>query len=148
MSKNFADRAYKMLFDRISNGDLRPSVPLDIPRIAGELKMSITPVRDAIKRLEADGLVEVIPRSGTFVRHFTIQDLIRGYELVEALDGMAGYMLAERVGGGIVDGGELEALLTPIVDEMEANLAREHARKWGNWTPASTRSSSICARTP
>jgi len=130
MTRNFSDKAYEALRDRIINGGLRPSAPLDIHRIASEFEMSITPVRDAIKRLEADGLVEVIPRSGTFVRHFTIQDLIRGYELVEALDGMAGYLLAERVAAGDVDGRELEGLLTPLVDRMEENLERDQARIW------------------
>ncbi|MEO9340857.1 GntR family transcriptional regulator [Mesorhizobium sp. SB112] len=130
MSRNYSDKAYESLLEQVISGGLRPSAPLDIHRIASELKMSVTPVRDAIKRLEADGLVEVIPRSGTFVRHFTIQDLIRGYELVEALDGMAGYLLAERVNAGVVDAGEVEALLTSLVDEMEANLAQDQARKW------------------
>ncbi|WP_269065130.1 GntR family transcriptional regulator [Rhizobium sp. GN54] len=131
MARHFSNKAYETLLERIINGGLRPSVPLDIHQIADELDMSITPVRDAIKRLEADGLVEVIPRSGTFVRHFTLQDLIRGYELVEALDGMAGYLLAERVSAGVVDADELRATLTPLVDEMEANLGQEQARKWG-----------------
>ena len=130
MTRNFSDKAYEALRDRIINGGLRPSAPLDIHRIASEFEMSITPVRDAIKRLEADGLVEVIPRSGTFVRHFTIQDLIRGYELVEALDGMAGYLLAERVAAGDVDGQELETRLTPLVNRMEDNLERDQARTW------------------
>lgn len=130
MTRNYSDKAYETLRDRIINGGLRPSAPLDIHRIASEFEMSITPVRDAIKRLEADGLVEVIPRSGTFVRHFTIQDLIKGYELVEALDGMAGYLLAERVAAGDVDGQGLEALLTPLVDRMEENLDRDQARIW------------------
>ena len=131
MARHFSNKAYETLLERIINGGLRPSVPLDIHQIADELDMSITPVRDAIKRLEADGLVEVIPRSGTFVRHFTLQDLIRGYELVEALDGMAGYLLAERVSAGVVDADELKAMLTPLVNEMEANLGQEQARKWG-----------------
>ena len=131
MAKNFSDKAFEALQARIINGGLRPSTPLDIHRIASELEMSVTPVRDALKRLEAAGLVEVIPRSGTFVRHYTIQDLIRGYELVEALDGMAGYLLAERVSAGVVDGAELDGVLAPLVDEMEQNLAQDQARKWG-----------------
>ena len=63
-------------------------------------------------------------------RQFHLQDLIKGYELVEALDGMAGYLLAERVAAGDVDGQELEALLTPLVDRMEENLDRDQARIW------------------
>jgi len=132
MARNFSDKAYEILRDRIINGGLRPSAPLDVHRIATDLEMSITPVRDAIKRLEADGLVEVIPRSGTFVRYFTMQDLIRGYELVEALDGMAGYLLAERVNAGVVDGPKLASVLTPLVDEMAQNLAQDQARVWAN----------------
>lgn len=130
MAKNYSDKAYETLLERVLSGDLRPSTPLDIHRIAQELDMSVTPVRDAIKRLEADGLVEVIPRSGTFVRHFTIQDLIRGYELVEALEGMAGYLVAEKVSAGITDRTEIDALLSPLVDQMEARLSLEQVREW------------------
>lgn len=130
MAQNFSQKAYEILRDRITNGEMRQAAPLDIHRIAADLEMSITPVRDAIKKLESEGLVEIIPRSGTFVRHYTIQDLIRGYELVEALDGMAGYLLAERVHSGEVEATGLEALLTPLVDEMEQNLSRDQVRKW------------------
>lgn len=130
MTQSFSEKAYKTLRDRIIRGELRASAPLDIHRIATELEMSVSPVRSALKSLEADGLVEVIPRSGTYVRDFTIQDLIYGYELVEALDGMAGYLLAERVGTNDIDGAEIVAKLTPLVDEMEQNLDREQVRKW------------------
>lgn len=130
MAKNYSDKAYETLLERVISGGLRPSTPLDIHRIANELEMSVTPVRDAIKRLEADGLVEVIPRSGTFVRHFTIQDLIRGYELVEALEGMAGYLVAERVNAGIIDKAEIDALLSPLIDQMEERLSLEQVREW------------------
>ncbi|GEN26010.1 GntR family transcriptional regulator [Halomonas cupida] len=130
MTHNFSEKAYNTLWERIVSGELRASAPIDIPRIANELEMSVAPVRNAIKRLEADGLVAVIPRSGTYVRDFTIQDLIYGYELVEALDGMAGYLVAERVAANDIDGLELEVRLTSLVDEMEQNLAREHVRQW------------------
>lgn len=130
MAQNFSELAYNTLRDRIVRGDLRASAPLDIHRIATELEMSVSPVRSAIKSLEADGLVEVIARSGTYVRDFTIQDLIHGYELVEALDGMAGYLLAERVGAKEIDEVKLESKLTSLVDEMEQNLDREQVRKW------------------
>ncbi|MDR5907756.1 GntR family transcriptional regulator [Franzmannia qiaohouensis] len=130
MASSFSEKAYNTLRDRIISGELRASTPLDIHRIATELEMSVSPVRDAIKKLESDELVVIIPRSGTYVRDFTIEDLIRGYELVEALDGMAGYLVAERVSENEVDGGELEAKLISLVDEMEQNLEREQVRKW------------------
>jgi DNA-binding GntR family transcriptional regulator len=103
-----------------------------VHKLAADMDMSITPVRDAIKKLETDGLVEVIPRSGSFVRHYTIEDLIKGYELVEGLDGMAGYLLAEKVASGEVESAQITALLTPLVDEMEQNLSRDKVRHWGD----------------
>lgn len=130
MAQNFASKAYETLLDKIITGGLRPATPLDVHKLAAEMDMSITPVRDAIKKLETDGLIEVIPRSGSFVRHYTIEDLIKGYELVEGLDGMAGYLLAEKVSAGDIAGAEIDALLTPLVDEMEQNLARDQVRKW------------------
>ncbi|GHE23024.1 GntR family transcriptional regulator [Halomonas urumqiensis] len=130
MARNFSEKAYNTIRERIISGKLRPSAPLDIHCIATELEMSVSPVRDAIKKLEADELVVIIPRSGSYVRDFTIPDLIKGYELVESLDGMAGYLVAERVSMNDVDGLELEAKLTPLVDEMEQNLERENVRKW------------------
>lgn len=132
MVKNFSRKAYKILQDEIMNGTLRAGSPLNTHRIAAELEMSITPVRDAIKKLEADGLVEVIPRSGTFVRYYTIEDLIKGYELVEGLDGMAGYLVAEKVKAGEIESTQIEALLTPLVDEMERNLSRDQVRTWAD----------------
>lgn len=132
MAQNFSKKAYEILQDQIINGTLRAGTPLDVHRIAAEMAMSITPVRDAIKKLEADGLVEVLPRSGTFVRHYTIEDLIKGYELVEGLDGMAGYLLAEKVKAGAVAGVEVDAILSPLVDEMERNLSREQVRIWAD----------------
>lgn len=130
MAQTISRKAYDILQDQIMNGVLRAGAPLDIHRITADMEMSITPVRDAIKKLEADGLVEVIPRSGTFVRHYTIEDLIKGYELVEGLDGMAGYLLAEKVKAGTVAGIEVDAILTPLVDEMDRNLSREQVRTW------------------
>jgi DNA-binding GntR family transcriptional regulator len=130
MAQNFSRKAYEILLDRIVTGGLRPATPLDVHKLATELDMSITPVRDALKKLETDGLVEVIPRSGSFVRHYTIEDLIKGYELVEGLDGMAGYLLAEKVAAGEINGAEITACLSPLVDEMEQNLSRDQVRAW------------------
>lgn len=132
MAQNFSRKAYEILQDQIMNGALRAGTPLDTHRIAAEMEMSITPVRDAIKKLEADGLVEVIPRSGTFVRHYTIEDLIKGYELVEGLDGMAGYLVAEKVKAGKIEGAQIEARLTPLMNEMAQNLSRDQVRTWAD----------------
>ncbi len=132
MAHLYCDKAYDALLQMIISEKLLPSVSLDLSKLAAELDMSITPVRDAIKRLEAEGMVEVIPRCGTFVRHFTLQDLIRCYEFAEAIEGMAGYLLTERIKLKAINVTELNTL-DALILKMEKNLAREDARKWGDY---------------
>lgn len=132
MDKSLSDRAYDALLESILSGSLRPSTPVDIGAFAARLNMSVTPVRMALKQLESDGLVEILPRRGTFVKHLTIRNLITSYELVEGLEGMAGYLTAERVKEGLLGAREVEAVLAPYIVEMEAHLEPSSMRIWAH----------------
>ena len=123
------DKAYDALLQMIISQEILPSTPLDLSKIAAQLDMSTTPVRDAVKQLEAEGMVEMIPRYGTFVKHFTIKDLIQIYEFTEAIEGMAGYLLAERNAGGKMPIEEL-AQLDELIIKMEESLAKGKTRQW------------------
>src|SRR5262245_40128368 len=52
-----------------------PGAQLNMRRLAAELGISVTPVKDAVRRLQADGLVVTRPRQGIFVSTLTGQDL-------------------------------------------------------------------------
>ena len=80
------ERAYAHVQRRIASGDLRPETPLSEVLLAKELKMSRTPVREALSQLVSEGLLEQTANRGTLVAQFRRQDITELYELREALE--------------------------------------------------------------
>jgi DNA-binding GntR family transcriptional regulator len=80
------DRVHQRLWDWILSGRLQPGDWLRIQEIARTLKVSDTPIREALIRLQQSGLVETIPHVGTRVRRFTRQDIEESFDLREALE--------------------------------------------------------------
>lgn len=74
------------LVRRIVSGELEPGERLVETRIAEEYGTSQAPVREALRELEAIGMVETKPRRGTFVRHFIQQTLRESYVVRAALE--------------------------------------------------------------
>jgi DNA-binding GntR family transcriptional regulator len=75
----------------ILNLDFAPGSQLQVDEFSGELEVSRTPVREALLRLQKDGLVDVVPRVGFFVTKFAARDLEELYELREILESRAVY---------------------------------------------------------
>ncbi len=84
------------------------------------MKVIITPVREALKRLEKDGLVEIIPNNGAIVITFTLRDIIELYDLRRQLECLAVELLAERTNEKLL--GELGE----ICDESDSYLKKEN----------------------
>lgn len=61
------DVVYDSLRDKILNLELKPGTPLSFSTLSSLYKVSISPIRDALKRLDTEGLVEIKPQSGTYV---------------------------------------------------------------------------------
>jgi DNA-binding GntR family transcriptional regulator len=95
-SVSLADRAYLALREEILRGQLRPGTPLSRRRLAGEMRMSVVPVTEALQRLEGDGLVETRARAGTRVRVPSEKDVRELYEVREALETQSARLFAER----------------------------------------------------
>ena len=74
------------LVRRIVSGELEPGTRLVETKIAEEYGTSQAPVREALRELEAIGMVETKPRRGTFVRHFIQQTLRESYVVRAALE--------------------------------------------------------------
>ena len=68
-----SERIYGALRQRIMRCEIAPGATLDASEIAQEYEVSKTPVRDAMQRLAADGLVTILPRSGYRVAPITFQ---------------------------------------------------------------------------
>jgi GntR family transcriptional regulator, rspAB operon transcriptional repressor len=93
---SLADTAYVAIRETILRGQLRPGSALSRRRLAEELGMSVLPVTDALRRLEADRLVESRPRAGTRVRMPGARDIRDLYELREALESQSARLFATR----------------------------------------------------
>jgi DNA-binding GntR family transcriptional regulator len=72
---SFADRAYLAIRDKLIMLDIRPNDAIVESELAAELRFGRTPVREALKRLEADRLVVSYPRRGTFATGVDVADL-------------------------------------------------------------------------
>jgi DNA-binding GntR family transcriptional regulator len=93
---SLAERAYHAVRETILRGQLPPGTPLSRRRLARDLRMSVIPVTEALRRLENDGLVETRARAGTRVRVPTDQDVRELYEVREALEAQSARLFAER----------------------------------------------------
>lgn len=83
------DRAYLAIKGEILSNRLEPGAILPIHRFTGEMKLSRTPVREAILRLQREGFVEVRPRLGTIVAHLDLRRLREMYHVRSVLEGEA-----------------------------------------------------------
>ncbi len=91
------EKAYAEIRRRILNGELSAEAPLSEYQLAAELGLSRTPVREAVKRLESEGLLQSIPNRGTFVAELTARDISEIYQVREQLEGFAARITAERM---------------------------------------------------
>src|SRR5579863_5046974 len=94
--RTLADRAFAALHDAIVAGHLAPGERLPIEELGVALGMSAMPIREALRRLDAAGLVENIPHRGARVTELSIADLAEVYEARLALEPLAVSRAAER----------------------------------------------------
>ncbi len=89
-----ADAVYDVLRQSIVDGELKPGMRLRSDALAMKLRVSRTPVREALRKLEAECLVTRSGRTGLVVRALTEQDLTELFYVREALEGMSARLAA------------------------------------------------------
>jgi DNA-binding GntR family transcriptional regulator len=113
-----ADAVYSTLRHCIVLGDLAPGARLLSDGLATSLGVSRTPVREALRKLEAEGLVEASPRLGLVVREISETDLSEIFAVREALEAAAARLAAEN--GTSVEVANIRELL----EDMDAASQR------------------------
>ena len=81
---------------RIIAGEILPEVNISELALAEEFGVSRTPVREAFKQLQTEGLIEIRPRVGTFVTTPSRREITELFEMKELLEGAAARLLAQR----------------------------------------------------
>jgi len=85
------------LREAIRNGVLQPGERLMEIQLAEELGVSRTPVREAVRKLELEGYVIMMPRRGTYVADLSIRDINEVFEIRTSLESLASGLAAERI---------------------------------------------------
>jgi DNA-binding GntR family transcriptional regulator len=91
-----SQHAYRRLRDAIQDGSLKPGQRVMEIEMAGWLNVSRTPVRDAMRRLEAEGMLAHEPRNGLVVARLDRQAVMELYAMREVLEGTAARLCARH----------------------------------------------------
>jgi DNA-binding GntR family transcriptional regulator len=94
---NLSERAYFRIKKMISDYRFSPGSRLNVEQLARDLGTSRTPVWEAVRRLEQEGLVKNIPNRGVFLVELTRQAAIELYTVREVLEGMAARLAVQRI---------------------------------------------------
>ena len=91
-----SEKAYHLIKDKIITLELAPSTVIDEQALMKELGLGRTPIREALQRLNAEGLVHIVPRRGMFVTDISITDLQKVFEVRTVLAGFSARLAAQR----------------------------------------------------
>jgi len=118
------DEVAARLRERIFAGELPPGSFLDETRLAEELSISRTPLREALKVLTVEGLVRHEPRRGCFVNQVTEQDLDEIFPVLALLEGRCAYEAAQHASDA--DLATLEALHVKLQKHAKAKRINDY----------------------
>jgi DNA-binding GntR family transcriptional regulator len=121
-----AEAVYGEIRRRILSGVLEPAAPLNQEALAPEFGVSVTPVREAVRRLEAEGLVRFQAHKSVIVAPLSHDELRENYDLRLMLDPYAASLATSRVSADELDEIEARAGAPPSDDPFE-QVALNHA---------------------
>lgn len=113
------DKAYQTIRDGIMSGTYPPGAHLTAQDLAAASGLSRTPVREAMRRLHAEGLIRIIPNRGAFVASWSEEDVEQYFDIVVLLESFAAEQAARHVSEA-----EL-AELRGMVEEMDRLVASD-----------------------
>ncbi|MGQ9681673.1 MAG: GntR family transcriptional regulator [Anaerolineae bacterium] len=122
------EQAYELLRAAILAGRFLPGQRLNVNHLAHELRVSPMPVRAALSRLAADGLVDIQPRRGTFVARFGAADVREVFQLRRIIE-CAALERLDRLTDSVV--AEMERIVAESASLIDGQRFRDYARYVG-----------------
>lgn len=96
-SRRFStEEVYLLLRSKLLTLEFKPGQLLSEKEIVSHFKLSRTPVRQALLKMELDGIIEIIPRKGAFIKFLSMKDIKEVYQIRKALEGMAARLATEN----------------------------------------------------
>ena len=118
------DEATRLIRDMILAGTLKGGTRLGQVELARQMGISRTPLREALMRLEQEGLIAMLPQGGLRVVELDAEGAIELYEIREVLDGLAARLAAMRTGN------EGLKALEGHLKKMEGAMKSGNAHNW------------------
>lgn len=122
---SLVDRAYAEIKQRIMDNTYQPNLQVYEQELALQLGMSRTPVREALIRLEQEGLLEIVPRRGMRVVPVSPSDMRDIYEVITCLEAQAAGRLAARKPSRA----EIQVMIDDV-EAMDSALAKKDLESW------------------
>ena len=97
-----SSQIYRVLKDMIANYRFSPGSRLNIEMLAKEFGVSRTPIWEAVRRLEQEGLLNNIPNRGVFMVEMTLPMALQLYQVREVLEGLAGKLAVNNINDNIL----------------------------------------------
>lgn len=120
-SNNNTEKAYQYIYELILSGEKKQGEPISEMEIAGSLNISRSPVREALKLLEMQGLIVHFQNRGTFVAEISRKDVAEIFQLRILLE-----LEALKTAAGIMDEAILDRLKADIENLNENSTAKEY----------------------
>jgi DNA-binding GntR family transcriptional regulator len=109
-----SEKAYQLIKQKVITLELPPSAVINEQVLMRQLHLGRTPIREALQRLDSEGLVNIVPRRGTFVSDISITDLQAIFELRTVLEGFCARLAAQRITDQQIE--EMESVLRDLED--------------------------------
>ena len=116
-----SEKAYKLIRHKIVTLELPPLSSIDEQALMEDLQLGRTPIREALQRLAADGLVIIAPRRGMFVADISITDLQKIFELRMVLEGFCARLAAGRANADQL--GEMDKIIRRLAEVADGDSA-------------------------
>ncbi|MFE3598816.1 GntR family transcriptional regulator [Streptomyces sp. NPDC059096] len=124
--KSMQARVAEELRNMIISGELQPASSLSEMALSETFGVSRTPIREALKQLQIEGLVEVRPRVGTFVAVPSRREITELFQMKELIEGAAARLLALR--GRVPELDRLHANMSEADEAVRAGDTESYAR--------------------
>ena len=117
---------YDQLKMQILTGHITPGTRMMEVDLADNMGVSHTPVREAIRKLEKEGLVVIEPRRGAYVSDISVKDMVDTLVVREDMEGLAAFLAAQSISGEEID--ELEEITAGYSDAIANGVMEDIIR--------------------
>lgn len=125
LQKPMVDIVADIIRKKITNGEIKHNSKLSTRQLSEELGISRTPAREAIRRLESEGLIELLPRKGFIVKEYTIDKIKEIYEVRKFLEIKAINLACKNITNReIVKSEEIIQKLNRVIQNKKKNILR------------------------